>query len=101
MGVYVNIVSRLVQGEVVPSMEGSDHHVMHDEEGGHVGEGTSGTEGPEVDHGEVDARCMDDEAGSSGDEEGADNDDPVPVIQYFYGAGLLDCTIIEYNTLSN
>ena len=80
MGVYVKKVSQLVQGKAVHSMEGSDHHVMHDEEGGHVGEGTFGTVRSEVDHGEVDAGCMDDEAGGSGDEEGADNDDPVPAI---------------------
>ncbi|XP_062196231.1 uncharacterized protein LOC133899268 [Phragmites australis] len=101
IGVYVTIVSRPVHGEEVATVEGLDHNVMHDEAGGNVGEGTSGTDGPEVDHGEVDAQCMDDEAGGSGDEEGVDNDDPVPAIQYFHGAGLLNCTISEYNTLSN
>ena len=68
MGVYVNIVSRPVHGEEVPTVEGSDHNMMHDEAGGNVGEGTSGTDGPEVDHGEVDEGCMDDEASGSGDE---------------------------------
>ena len=80
MGVCVNIVSRLVQGEAVTSVEGSVHHMMHDEEGGHVGAGSSGIEGPGVDPTEVDAGCIYDEAGGSRDEEAADNEDPVLAI---------------------
>ena len=101
IGVHINTVSRLVQGDAVTSVEGSGQHVMHEEEGGHVGEGSSGTEGTGVDPSEVDVGCMDVEAGGSGDEEAADNDDLVLLIQYFHGAGLLECAVIEYNTLSN
>uniref|UniRef100_A0A0A8YXN4 Uncharacterized protein n=1 Tax=Arundo donax TaxID=35708 RepID=A0A0A8YXN4_ARUDO len=66
-----------------------------------VGEGSFGARGAVADATEADAGCMDDEADGSGDEEAADNDDPLPAIQYFHGAGLLDCAVVEYNTLSN
>ena len=64
-------------------------------------EGSSGTEGAGMDPSKLDARCINDEAGGSGDEEATDNDDPVPMMQFFRGAGLLDCAVVEYNTLSN
>ena len=54
MRVYVNIVPRLVQGDAVTSVEGSGQHVMHEEEGGHVGVGSSGIERARVDPSEVD-----------------------------------------------
>ena len=80
MWVYVNIVPRLVYNDAVSTVEGSGHQVMHEEDGVHVREGSSGRDGARVDHSNVDARCMDDEASDSGDEEGANNDDPVLVI---------------------
>ena len=91
-GVYVNIVSRLVQDDTVTTVEGSGQQVMHEENGGYVGEGSSDKKGARLDPSEVDAECMDDEASGSGDEEAADNDDPVPVIQYF--CVVLGCCII-------
>src|SRR5438105_15718123 len=47
--------------------------------------------------GEVDAGCMDDEAGGSGDEDMTDEDDPQPAIQFFRAAGLLDFSVGDYN----
>ena len=82
-------------------MEGLGQQVMHEEDEWHVGEGSFDRKGDRVDPSEVDAGCMDDEAGGSGDKEAADNYDPVPAIQYFCGARMLDCAIVEYNTLSN
>uniref|UniRef100_A0A0A9FL55 Uncharacterized protein n=1 Tax=Arundo donax TaxID=35708 RepID=A0A0A9FL55_ARUDO len=77
-------------------MEGSGQQEVQN-----VGEGSSGTGEVVADASEADAGCMDDEAGGSGDEEAIENDDPVPTIQYFRGAGLLDCVVDKYNTLSN
>ena len=82
-------------------VEGSYQQVMYEEDEWHVKEGSSSREGGRVDPCEVDAGCMDNEDGGSGDEEAADNDDLVLTIQYFCGAGLLDCAVVEYNTLSN
>ena len=101
MRVYVNIVLWLVQGDAVTTMERLDQHVMHEEDRGHVRERSSGKEGARVDPSKVDAWCMDDEVGGSGDEEAADNNDSVPAIQYFRGVGLLDFAVAQYNTLSN
>ena len=74
---------------------------MHAEDGGHVGEGSFGREEARVDPSKVDAGCLDDEASGSKDEEVANNDDQVSVIQYFHDARLLYYAIAEYNTLSN
>src|SRR6266542_4666320 len=50
--------------------------------------------------GEVDAECMDDEAGGSGDEDMSDEDDPQPAIQFFRATGLLDYSVGDYRGLS-
>ena len=50
--------------------------------------------------GEVDAGCMDDEAGGSGDEDMTDEDDPQPTIQFFCAVELLDCSVGDYSRLS-
>src|SRR5438034_8250540 len=50
--------------------------------------------------GEVDAGCMDDEAGGSRDEDMSNEDDPQPAIQFFRAVGLLDCVVGDYRGLS-
>ena len=42
---------------------------MHEEDGGHIGEGSSSREGARVDPSDIDVGCMDDEADGSRDEE--------------------------------
>src|SRR6266508_2780153 len=102
LGVYVNVVScpRSLDGG-----EGtSSHTCVQDDPGSMVADdaATGGVEAEEVvpTEGEVDAGCMDDEAGGSGDEDMSDEDDPQPAIQFFRAAGLLDCSVGDYRGLS-
>jgi hypothetical protein len=96
IGVYVNILPRMMSKEAEPSGD----VFGHEENEGEVGEGSSGAPTGEVHLAEVDAGCMDDEGGKSEDEHAADSDDPTPAIQYFRAAGLLDCTVVDYSHIS-
>src|SRR6266540_170842 len=102
LGVYVNVVScpRSLDGG-----EGtSSHTCVQDDPGSMVADDAApgGVEDEEVvpTEGEVDAGCMDNEAGGSGDEDMTDEDDPQPAIQFFRAAGLLDCSVEDYRGLS-
>src|SRR5438128_11757766 len=102
LGVYVNVVScprSLDAGEGT-----SSHTCVQDNPGSMVADDAvpGGVEAEEVvpTEGEVDAGCMDDEAGGSGDEDMTDEDDPQPTIQFFRAAGLLDCSVGDYRGLS-
>src|SRR5438105_15828750 len=82
MGVYVKIVSypRSLDGG-----EGTSNHTcVQDDSSSMVADDAvpGGVEAEEVipTEGEVDAGCMDDEAGGSGDENMSDEDDPQPAI---------------------
>jgi hypothetical protein len=96
IGVYVNILPRMMSSEAGPSGD----VFGHEENEGELREGSSGAPTGKVHPSEVDVGCMDDEGGGSKDEHAADNDDPTPTIQYFHVAGLLDCTIVDYNHIS-
>jgi hypothetical protein len=96
IGVYVNILPRMMSSEAGPS----EDVFGHEENEGGVGDGSSGAPTGEVHPSEIDAGCMDDEGGRSDDEHAADNDDPAPTIQYFRAVRLLDCTVMDYSHIS-
>ena len=91
LGIYVNVVScprSLDDGEGT-----SSHRCIQDDPGSMVADDAApgAVEAEEVVpiEGKVDAGCMDDEAGGSGDEDMSDEDDPQPAIQFFRAAGCL------------
>jgi hypothetical protein len=95
IGVYVNILPRMMSSEVP-----SGDVFGHEENEGEVGEGSSGAPIREVHPSEIATGCMDDEGGGSEDEHAADSNDPALAIQYFRVVGLMDCTVVDYSHIS-